>query len=152
MISSQRATVWDRFTSRYIYKGNGCWEWVGSRFNNGYGRICINYKTMGAHCLSWELHRGKIKKGMFVCHACDNPSCVNPEHLFIGTPKENTHDARDKGRRADRERHPKAKLTWESVSLIRSLPNADAQKLAKKLGVNFSTVYRVRNGKRWKLR
>jgi hypothetical protein len=71
----------------------GCHEWGGPRFRNGYGRVEVT-----AHRLTWEVTRGPVPRGMLVLHRCDNPSCCNPEHLFLGTPRDNMIDKIRKGR------------------------------------------------------
>lgn len=79
--------------------GVDCWVWAGATKPTGYGNFYLNGKTVGAHVASYVLHIGCPAEGLIVCHKCDNPSCVNPEHLFIGTQKDNLDDMDFKGRR-----------------------------------------------------
>jgi len=96
--------VWQRppIQSRYIAKvtvgHDGCWGWVGSIDHFGYGQIQHEGKVQPAHRVSWVLARGPIPDGLCVLHRCDNPPCTNPEHLFLGTKKDNMMDAARKGR------------------------------------------------------
>ncbi len=87
-----------RFTSKFTKNNNGCWEWNAGCFSDGYGAFSYQRKTQKAHRISYLLFVGMIPKGKMVLHRCDNPPCVNPAHLFIGTAKDNAHDAIQKGR------------------------------------------------------
>lgn len=84
---------------RHVEKTDGCWLWVGGRANGGYGRFgALPDRIVYAHRFSYELHKGPIPDGMFVCHSCDNPSCVRPDHLFAGHNVDNVRDMVAKGR------------------------------------------------------
>lgn len=83
----------------------GCFEWQARRNEFGYGSVGFKKKRLKAHRVSWEVFRGPIPEGMCVCHHCDNPCCINPDHLFIGTRTDNMRDASRKGRIATGDRH-----------------------------------------------
>lgn len=117
----------DRFFEKYTpVTESGCWLWDGAT-TKGYGNLGINGKTHLAHRLSWQIHFGEIPKGLLVCHKCDVPACVNPNHLFLGTVSDNAIDSVRKGRYVgNRNKGPKTngKLTLkqkrEIVSLVES--------------------------------
>lgn len=119
-----------------VKKGKGCWEWQGTLFNTGYGAFWDERNNIGAHKKSLEMALGK-KVTDFVCHKCDNPPCVRPSHLFVGTMQDNLKDMISKKRNVRRERHPMAKLTEKKVDEIRKLYKTGEYR-QKDLGDMFS--------------
>lgn len=99
MLATERGTPWEQ---RYDIMPSGCWEWSGARYHHGYGAIRFGGQTRQAHRVAWERVNGPIPKGLIVRHfICDNPPCVNPEHLLLGTQGDNI---RDRYRRARQQR------------------------------------------------
>ncbi len=150
-----------RFDEKYTRgANNGCWLWTGSINSKGYGRIFMKGGNQLAHRVSWILHRGQIPEGYgyhgtCVLHHCDNPPCVNPAHLFLGTPADNARDMIDKKRGADRNggKNPKAKLTVGEVKQIRKYyaPGGCAPLwLAQVYGVSRDAIYGVVNRRNWR--
>ena len=124
---------------------SGCWNWTGPKANNGYGRISFQNEHLIAHRLVYKLLKGEIPKGMNLCHSCDNPQCCNPDHMFIGTQKDNMIDCLKKNRSAS------AKLKYEEVQAIRSLSDAgiDIKQLALMYGVSKKQIKRIIKGIAW---
>lgn len=116
-------SVMERFSDSYIPEPNsGCWLWDHASHNqHGHGKMWIKRRGISAHRLSWELHRGAIPAGIQVCHKCDTPACVNPDHLFLGDQKDNQEDMVRKGRSAKGERQHLAKMTADGVIEVRRL-------------------------------
>lgn len=131
-----------------------CWEWKASKTKKGYGSFGFSSRTEYAHRVSWILSFGEdIPDGLFVCHRCDNRSCVNPYHLFLGTAKENSEDMVNKGRSIVNERNPMSKLKETDVKSIRdllSLGKLSQRKIAKMFGVSSATVSFINSGLTWK--
>ena len=135
----------DRLLSKIAVKNDtSCWEWTAAKHLNGYGKVGSKGRTFLAHRLSYELHIGPIPAGKLVCHHCDNRACINPEHLFLGTHRDNTADMTAKGR------HGMAKLSAEDVRAIRAARGITQIELAKRYGVGQAQISVIRRGERWR--
>ncbi len=136
-----------RFESTYTKdERSGCWIWNSYKNPSGYGQTSYNKL---AHRISYEIHRGPIPKGMLVWHSCDIPSCVNPDHLFVGSTQDNMDDKVSKGRQVKGEHTSKAKLTEKQVKAIRR-SKLTAAALGMKYGVTDVAICYVRLRKTWK--
>lgn len=141
----------NRLLSRTIKQPNGCWEWQRAKNKYGYGIINVgNGKDKLAHRLSYELFKGgNIPPKMHVCHSCDNRKCVNPDHLWLGTNKDNMEDKADKGR-VKGSKNPYSKLTEQQVLEIRQLIGTMNQKqIGKIYNVTQTTISEIKNRKIW---
>lgn len=127
-----------------------CIVWTKkSKGHYGYGRACRNNVEIGAHRFSYVTFNGPLGDGLHVCHTCDNPSCVNPAHLFAGTHKDNVQDMLRKGRsKIGRSDNYASKLTRDDVIAIRNDGRHDAE-LAAECGVCESTIYLARTRRTW---
>jgi len=132
---------------------NGCMNWLGAKTRNGYGTLTWNKKPMTlAHRLSYKLHKGSIPENMCVCHTCDNPSCVNPDHLWIGTIAENNQDMVNKDRQhLKKGMRLSSKLTELQIKDIRNkiLQGITMVELSKVYGVSDRTINNINSGKLW---
>jgi len=165
-------TLEKRFWGK-VKKSSGCWEWEAGCHKHGlpYGKFYTNGKTMVAHRVAYELTYGPVPDGLFVCHKCDNPRCVRPDHLFLGTPKDNTRDRDLKGRAAHNtgDKSPRhlrpdsyhdygeesvhAKLTSDEVIAIRNQyarGGIGYKSLAKQYKVSPKAIQKIVRRENWK--
>lgn len=143
----------DKEVSTNFYKGSRCWEWSASKTKKGYGSFGFVDGTEYAHRVSWILSFGNIPDGIFVCHGCDNRSCVNPDHLFLGSALDNSKDMVSKGRSMTDDKNPQAKLTPKDVVSIRDIlykSELSHRKIAKMFGVSSATISFIGSGLTWK--
>lgn len=128
----------------------GCVNWTSTLNDHGYGMFTLNGRLRRAHRISWTMHRGPIPQGIFVCHHCDNPACVNPDHLFLGTARDNVADMMSKGRGRyiafKGEESSRARLSDVNVLDIRA-DKGTAASIALKYGVSEWYVHKIRQGR-----
>lgn len=138
-----KGTLEQRFW-RKVGKTDDCWYWIAAKSPKGYGNLWNGNRVEHAHRVAYKLFIGPIPDGLFVCHTCDEPSCVNPAHLFLGTNEDNQRDASRKGRTAAGTKHPNSKLTSEQVIEMRTLyatGEFTLQQLAEAYKICNSTAY-----------
>lgn len=150
-----RGTPMERLMAKVSPEPNcGCWLWTGAYHRQGYGQFALSKsKIVLAHRASWALHHGFMPHpDVKVCHSCDTPECVNPDHLWLGTTADNTRDAARKGRLgksgARGSKNTMARLDEIAVAKIR-LDTRVATEVASDFGVSPSTIYAIRNGSNW---
>ena len=147
--TAKRGTPLQTF-NRFAKKSNDpqmCWLWTGAVNQRGYGLMLVwqgaTKERDTAHRFSYKTYVGPIPPGMFVCHTCDNPSCCNPGHLFLGTAAENVADMHAKGRWP-------AKLTADELAEIRASA-APSRELGRKFGVTYQHILRIKRGISWRI-
>lgn len=142
----------DRFWSKVDKRSpEECWVWIAGKRRRGYGMFASGPSgglSSAAHRASWQIRNGEIPHGLFVCHRCDNPTCVNPEHLFVASHDENMRDQVLKGRARRGSSHNQAKLTEDEVRAIRTSMDT-ASILAKRYSIHVATVRKIITRKKW---
>jgi hypothetical protein len=152
---TSKVRFWEKVDKTPGLGPNGsCWVWTGGLVRHGYGGFSVEGKIQRAHRLAAEWSGWELED-YFVCHTCDNPPCVNPDHLFLGTALQNTQDMLRKGRKEflKGEKHPGAKLTNNKVLDIRKLHSEGGSRyidLAVKFKVSIATIERIVNNHLWK--
>lgn len=152
----ERKSLHDRFWSKVRPEvGDACWLWTGAKNSKGYGDIWVynKGKTQRAHRVSWEMHYGPIPHEALVLHRCDTPSCVRPDHLFVGSPQDNMDDMAAKGRdrKAVGSRNASARLSSDQARAIKArIASGDNMRaMAREFGVSKSTIYAMKIGRSW---
>ena len=141
-------TLEERFFSK-VQKTDACWIWIGRINKGGYGEF-DSYQTRLAHRAMWELfHEEQIPPGMCILHHCDNPKCVNPRHLFLGTHQDNVADKTKKGRAAKGEANGNVKLSVQEVLDIRAAPGK-YRDIAQQYGICYTNVGKIKRREKWK--
>lgn len=135
---------------------SGCWLWLSTIDKYGYGQTAHTGRKITGHRMAWLAYRGKIPNGMFVCHACDTRSCVNPDHLFLGTAADNSADRDAKGRTGKGPgfrgaSHPSAKFSDEIIAAVRAATGS-LRTVAKRFGISPTHVHGIKHGKSRKAR
>jgi len=147
-----RPDFFTRFWSKVDESGD-CWNWLGGKVAMGYGYFYLRHpkRSILAHRLSWFMVRGDIPDGLNVCHHCDNPGCVNPGHLFLGTDFDNQQDRVSKGHGLG-EHHGMAKLSNQDVAEMRRLSanGVRGQDIARQYGITYQTVWRTVTRRNWR--
>ena len=146
----------ERFWAK-VDKTESCWLWTASRQSFGYGTFMLTKgKFTRAHRFSWELHNGPVPKGLFVLHRCDVPSCINPDHLYLGTDRDNARDRRERGRWKRKkphdqwgEKNPNAILSdAEVAAMLADLATGGRPvSVARKYGIKYKTLWAIRRRK-----
>jgi hypothetical protein len=149
----RQSTRVKRFSSRYVVNArSGCWEWIGTKDKDGYGKFGQLWGGRATR-FSYSHYKGEIPRGMFVCHSCDNPSCVNPDHLWLGTPADNMRDRNLKGRQAKHDRIRPTITKEVAYRAQQEMRDGLTQKsAAEKYGISRGMASMVARGLTWHFR
>lgn len=144
----------DRIESKYeAVTESGCWIWTASVNKAGYGQISMPGRPMLAHRVCWEFYKGPIPNGKFICHKCDTPGCINPDHMFVGDHRDNMQDMRNKGRapKVESAKGDKNKSSKISNETALAIFNAEGpqREICKTFNVSRSTLQAIKYGRQW---
>jgi hypothetical protein len=141
-----------RFESKIYYGLDGCWYWLGADNPEGYGGLYLNGRKIGAHRAAFILYKGYIPKGMYVLHSCDNPRCVNPDHLRLGTAHDNNMDQVERNRTTYGEKARSVKLTPMQVQVVRECAAAGYSQasIARYFKLSYGATNQIVQRKTWK--
>lgn len=142
-----KKNVYERFHNK-VDKTGPCWNWTARKDKDGYGEFQYEGKKERAHRVSFILHIGDLAPGEFVLHSCDNPACVKPAHLRVGTVLDNKRDSIERDRHPAKERHGMTKLTIEQVTAIKQDSRKQIE-IAQAFGIGQSHVSRIKRGESW---
>jgi len=142
-----------KYYEKYVIKQNGCWDWKGIIEHTGYAVLAVR-PPIKAQRASWIIHKGEIPKGLLVCHACDNPKCTNPDHLWLGTHKENIQDRVKKGRSNTQKG---SRLKVSKIDEIQALEikkllitGMSCAEIGRKYSLSIKIISRIKNVETWK--
>lgn len=150
----QAGSIRKRFESKFVKRESGCWEWIGSKGKHGYGVMVVDGKSLRANRLAFKVYNKPLSEEQLACHHCDNPSCVNPDHLYAGTGLTNAYDRISRGRSASHvgELNELSKLTDDAVIYIRNAWRKERVRqsdLAQMFDVSPSLISKVVNHHVW---
>jgi len=142
-----------RFVSHFEKTANSCWLWVGAKMTNGYGSFRVGRQKLLAHRVAWAVKFGVVESAQCCLHRCDTPACVNPDHLFLGTPADNASDMVKKGRQCAGEKNARSKLNEAKVrSIVTRVKRGEKyENIASDFGVTDSTIALIANGRTWRV-
>lgn len=148
MAGRPKIPVKQRFMEKVTISEDGCWYWTAFCMKNGYGLFRFPNGHKLAHRVAYSLFNGDLDPKLDVMHSCDNPNCVNPEHLSLGTRLENMADAKKKGRMVKGEKHGRAKLNNEQALAIKNASGCQ-KNIAKEFNISQTLVWEIKNGRKW---
>jgi len=151
LTDSEKLKIMKKRFESHVVKKDGCWGWKSTIHHSGYALIKLE-KQIGAHVASWIIHNGQIPKEMCVCHKCDNPVCSNPDHLFLGSHKDNSQDMVKKKRHSFGEKNFFSKLHEDDVIKIKELLDnkISCAEISRRFNVTQGCVHHIKSGKTWK--